>query len=175
MKIIFLILSLVIFSFAASVDCTQIFESRKSELLQEIEKIDEARQSFEALKAATNSLFDQQKAKVDADKKVLSQKEEELKQKQKYIEDLIAKNQKLLDAVKGAKNDKITETYTKMKDSAAAGIFENLSTDEASAIIFALPAKKISQILAKMDPLKASKVTERLRLGPPFDVKKRVK
>ena len=47
---------------AETIDCTKIFEERKSELLREIEKIDEARQSFEALQAATNVLFDKQRA-----------------------------------------------------------------------------------------------------------------
>jgi flagellar motility protein MotE (MotC chaperone) len=164
-----LILILINFSFGASVDCTQVFEQRKSELIKEIDNIDEARQSFEALKAATNSLFDKQKTKMQSDLKSLKDKEDELNKKQKHIEELIAKNQKLIDAIKGLKNDKITETYTKMKDSAAAAVFENLSTDEASAILFTLPAKKISKVMAKMDPVKASKITVRLRKGPPFD------
>ncbi len=169
MKILYLVLILINFSFGASVDCTQVFEDRKSELLKEVDNIDEARQSFEALKAATSSLFDKQKAKMLKDQKTLQDKEDELSKKQKNIEELIAKNQKLLDAIKGVKNSKISETFTKMKDSAAAAVFEDLSADEASAIIFTLPAKKISKILAKMDPLKASKITLRLRLGPPFD------
>lgn len=169
MKILYLILILMNFSFGASVDCTQVFEERKAELIKEVDNIDEARQSFEALKAATNSLFDKQKEKVQEGQKALKNKEDELNKKQKHILDLIAKNQKLIDTIKGLKNDKITETYTKMKDSAAAAVFEDLSTDEASAILFTLPAKKISKIMAKMDPVKASKITVRLRIGPPFD------
>ncbi len=170
MKILYLVLILINFSFGASVDCTQVFEDRKAELLKEVDNIDEARQSFEALKAATNALFDKQKARILEDKKALKDKEAKLDKKQKYIEELIAKNQKLLDTIKGVKNSKISETYTKMKDSAAASVFENLSPSEASAIIFTLPAKKISKILAKMDPKKASLITLRLKLGPPFDV-----
>lgn len=157
------------FSYGASVDCTQVFESRKSELIKEVDNIDEARQSFEALKAATNSLFDKQKAKMLSDQDVLKQKRDELNKKQKHIEELIAKNQKLIDTIKGLKTDKITQTYTKMKDSAAASVFENLSTNEASSILFTLPAKKISKIMAKMNPVKASKITVRLQAGPPFD------
>jgi len=158
------------FSYGASVDCTQVFEDRKSELIKEVDNIDEARQSFEALKDATNSLFDKQQQKMLSDQKTLKDKKDELNKKQKYIEELIAKNQKLIDTIKGLKNDKITETYTKMKDSAAASIFENLSTNEASSILFTLPAKKISKVMAKMDPAKASKITVRLQAGPPFDI-----
>jgi len=169
LKSIFLIISLVIFSYASSVDCNQIFESRKSELLQDIEKIDEARQSFEALKAATNALFDKQKKHIEKENKELAEKKMKLAAKKKQIEELIAKNQKLLDIIKGAKDDKMSETYSKMKDSAAASIFEDLSAEEASSILFTLPANKISKILAKMDPRKASSVTLRLKKGPPFD------
>ena len=47
-----LILFLSVLLFGETIDCTKIFEERKSELLKEVEKIDEARQSFEALQAA---------------------------------------------------------------------------------------------------------------------------
>ena len=163
-------MSLVMFSYAKSVDCNQIFESRKSELLQDIEKIDEARQSFEALTAATNALFDKQKDHIKEENKKLEIKKTQLKAKKKQIEELIAKNQKLLDIIKGAKDDKISETYSKMKDSAAASVFEDLSAEQASSILFTLPAKKLSKILAKMDPKKASSITLRLKKGPPFDI-----
>lgn len=53
---------------AETIDCTKIFEERKEELLKEVEKIDEARQSFEALKAATNSLLDKQKASLNKER-----------------------------------------------------------------------------------------------------------
>lgn len=162
-------LVLVLSSYGATVDCKQIFESRKAELLKEIEKIDEASQSFEALKAATNALFEKQKKHIEEENKKLDMRKEELLKQQKHIEELVAKNKKLLSLIKSAKNDKLSQTYTKMKDSAAASVFEDMSTDEASSIIFTLPAKKISKILAKMDPKKASAITIRLQKGPPFD------
>ena len=56
-----------------------------------------------------------------------------------------------------------------MKESAAAGILESLPINESAAVIFTLEAKKISKIMAKMDPIKASQITQRLRIGPPFD------
>jgi len=34
--------------------------------------------------------------------------------------------------------------------------------------MFTLQAKKVSKIMAKMDPKKASQVTQRLVKGPPF-------
>lgn len=175
MKTIFLIVILVVSSFSQTVDCTQIFESRKSELLREVEKIDDARQSFEALKAATNALFDKRKAQIDQDRVAIVQKEVDLNATRQQINDLIAQNQQILNEIKGLKSDKISQTYAKMKDSAAATIFESLSTEEASSILFMLQAKKISQILAKMDPVKASKITIRLSVGPPFNAIKKMK
>ena len=154
--------------FAETVDCTQVFEERKSELLKEIEKVDEARQSFEALQAATNALFDKQKAKLDEQRDNLNATMRKIANKEENIKKMLEENKQLLETINGAKNDKISETYSKMKDSAAAGILSELNTTEAAAVLFSLKAKKVSKIMAKMDPKKASKITQRLVLGPPF-------
>ena len=163
--IFFMLFSVV---FAETVDCTQVFEERKSELLKEIEKIDEARQSFEALQAATNALFDKQKAKLDEQRNDLNATMRKIANKEENIKKMLEENKQLLETINGAKNDKISETYSKMKDSAAAGILSELNTREAAAVLFSLKAKKVSKIMAKMDPKKASKITQRLVLGPPF-------
>ncbi len=154
--------------FAETIDCTQVFEQRKVELLKEIEKIDEARQSFEALQAATNSLFDKQQQKLDTQRDDLNATMRQVDAKKEEVKTMLAENKKLLEAINGAKNDKISETYSKMKDSAAAGILSELSNTEAAAVLFTLQAKKVSKIMAKMDAKKASKITQRLVLGPPF-------
>jgi len=154
--------------FAETIDCTKVFEERKVELLKEIEKIDEARQAFEALQAATNALFDKQQAKLDSQRDDLNATMREIASKEDGIKKMLEENKKLLASIDGAKNDKISETYSKMKDSAAAGILSELSTTEAAAVLFTLQAKKVSKIMAKMDAKKASKITQRLVLGPPF-------
>lgn len=154
--------------FADTIDCTKVFEERKVELLAEIEKIDEARQSFEALQAATNSLFDKQKAKLRKEKSDIDATMSAVTAKEKKIEQMLEENKKLLEAIDGAKNDKISDTYAKMKDSAAAGIIEELSVDEGAAVLFTLQAKKVSKIMSKMTPKRASEITTRLRVGPPF-------
>lgn len=171
MKIFLSIILFVTVVFSETIDCTKVFEERKFELLSEIEVIDEARQSFEALKAATNSLFDKQQISLDKQREDLNATMKSIENKEANIKKMLEENQRLLDAIEGAKNDKISETYSKMKDSSAAGILEELPVDEASAVIFTLPAKKVSKIMAKMDPIKASKITQRLRVGPPFDDK----
>ncbi len=154
---------------AETIDCTKVFEERKSELLREVEKVDEARQSFEALQAATNALFDKQKAALKEKEASIEKSKQEIDAKHKEIASMLAENKKLLETVEAKKNEKIGESYEKMKDGAAAAIIEKLPTHEAAAILFGLPAKKISQVMAKMNPQTASTVTQRLKLGPPFN------
>ena len=168
MKIIFTMFILVSILFSETVDCTQVFEERKIELLKEIEKIDEARQSFEALQAATNSLFDKQRAKLDTQRLDINETMKKVTLKEENIKKMIEENKKLLASIEGAKNDKISDSYSKMKDSAAAAILSELPTNESAAVMFTLQAKKVSKIMAKMDPKKASQVTQRLVKGPPF-------
>ncbi len=168
MKILVIVFMFYTIVFAETIDCTKVFEERKVELLKEIEKIDEARQVFEALQAATNALFDKQQAKLDLQKDDLNATMRKISSKEDGIKKMLEENKKLLASINGAKNDKITETYSKMKDSAAAGILSELSNTEAAAVLFTLQAKKVSKIMAKMDAKKASKITQRLVLGPPF-------
>ena len=168
MKILVIVFIFFTTVFAETIDCTKVFEERKVELLKEIEKIDEARQAFEALQAATNSLFDKQQAKLDSQRDDLNATMREIASKENGIKKMLEENKKLLASINGAKNDKISETYSKMKDSSAAGILSELSNTEAAAVLFTLQAKKVSKIMAKMDAKKASKITQRLVLGPPF-------
>lgn len=154
--------------FGETIDCTQIFEARKGELLKEVEKIDESRQSFEALQAATNVLFDKQKATLKEKENSIEKTKQAIDAQEKQIASMLAENKKLLELIEAKKNEKMDETYIKMKDASAAAILEKLPVHEASALMFGLPAKKMSQILAKMDAKKASEITQRLKLGPPF-------
>ncbi len=162
---ILLISSLV---YAETIDCTQVFETRKGELLHEVEKIDEARQSFEALQAATNALFEKQKNVLKEKENALAKTKAEIEAKEQQISAMLAENKKLLEQVESKKNDKLDETYIKMKDAAAAAIFEKLPVHEGAAMMFGLPAKKVSQILAKMNPQIASEIMQQLKKGPPF-------
>ncbi|MBN1840361.1 MAG: PDP protein [Campylobacterales bacterium] len=162
------ILLIASFLYAETIDCTKVFEERKSELLKEIEKIDEARQSFEALQAATNTLFEKQKNALNEKESALVKTKEEILAKEKQITLMLEENKKLLAQIEAKKNDKLDETYIKMKDAAAAAIIEKLPVHEGAAILFGLPPKKLSQIMAKMDPQIASEITQSLKKGPPF-------
>lgn len=168
MKSIALLIFLSVLMCAETIDCTQIFEGRKTELLKEVEKIDEARQSFEALQAATNALFEKQRSAIKEKEDAIAKTKQAIDVKEKSIALMLEENKKLLELIDSKKNGKIDETYLKMKDASAAAILEKLPLHEAAAIIFSLPAKKISLIFAKMDVQKASEITQRLRQGPPF-------
>ena len=150
-------------------DCTKVFEERKVELLKEIEKIDEARQSFEALKAASNALFDKRDAALKEKQLQVDEVLRQINEKEKSIEILIKKNEALLASIDDIKDNKISETYNKMKEGSAASILESMKRPEAAGILFTLPAKKVSKIMAKMTPEAASDVTVLLTKGPPFD------
>ena len=163
-----LFLMMATFVCAETVDCTQVFEQRKKELLREVEKIDEARQSFEALQGASNALFEKQKVSLKEREAALAKAKLELEAKEKQIAQMLEENRKLLEQVEAKKTEKVDETYIKMKDAAAASIIEKLPSHEAASIMFGLPAKKVSQIMAKMNPQVASDITQKLKKGPPF-------
>lgn len=173
MKSLLVVLFLMVSVFAQSstYECNQIFEQRKAELTKKIEKIDEAREAYEALRAATNALLDKKRKMLAQKERDINATLQEVKKKEEEIKSLITKNQELLKAIKEAKDDKISSTYSKMKDSAAAQILTNMKVYEACKILFNLSPKKISKIMAKMPPTKASVITERLLKGPPFKEK----
>jgi len=83
MKHIWILLTGSLLFAADAIDCTKVFDERKGELLKEIEKIDEARQSFEALQAATMHCLKSKKVHLKK-KRVLWQKQsKKLRQKSK--------------------------------------------------------------------------------------------
>lgn len=174
MKKILLFLFIFTCSYSSSTtDCTAVFEERKAELAKEIEKIDEARQVAEAIKAANDVLYER---KMKALAKEQAKNEDILRQIKKENEQLKKtneENKKLIASIKDIKNNKLSETYNKMKEGAAAGIMENMTRGEAASILFTLPPKKVSKIMAKMTPNVASEITVLLTKGPPFEVKKK--
>jgi flagellar motility protein MotE (MotC chaperone) len=149
-------------------DCTKIFEERKEELRREAEQVDEARQSFEALKAASTALFERQEKAIEQKRAELEAYEQQLKEKEEAIQKQLEENRKILALIKEAKENRLVETYAKMRDNAAAQILESMDRKEAAGIFFALPPKKVSKIMAKMDPVAASEITSLLNEGPPF-------
>ncbi len=172
MRRVFLILSFLLslsFAKVPLVDCDQIFELRKDELLREMERIDERQQEFEAYQEASKTLIEQKNEKLSKKLDELDATLKEIEDKKKEIAKIHTQNKELLDQIKVAKDDKIRDTYLKMKDKKAATILDTMPIPKAAGILFTLTPKKISKIMAKMDPNNASQVTLLLKAGPPFD------
>ena len=175
MKIILLFLAIMIqtlFAENSSVDCNKIFDLRKHEIARDLERIEEQKQSLEALKNANAALL------LKKETQLLEREEEvklalELAEKTKKEALVVFEdNKKMLASIKEAKDDKLSKTYLKMKDAKAAAILDNMKQHEAALILFNLTPKKISKIMAKMDPNNASGITKLLSDGPPYEAKK---
>jgi flagellar motility protein MotE (MotC chaperone) len=149
-----------------SYECTKIFESRKNELLVELGRIDEERQSLDALKRATEDLLKKKESVVQGKDSRVDQKLQEISAKEASTKKILEQNKKILDEIKQLKSDKVSQAFAKMKPSASAGILSQMPLEEASAIMGSLNSKVVGQILAKMDPKKGSEITAALRRIP---------
>ncbi len=140
-------------------ECTEIFKARKSELLVELERIDEQKQALSALKYATEELLTKRETSLSQKEEVVERKLVEIREKESAIKIMLQKNEKVLKESKSLKKSKITQTFAKMKAAAASKILSDMQTDEAATILLSLKPKIIGQILMKMDSKKASELT----------------
>ncbi|WQT67045.1 MotE family protein [Helicobacter pylori] len=151
--------------------CSAIFESKKAELKDDLRRLSEKEQSLRILQTENarlldekNDLLNKKEKEVEEKLKNLAAKEEAFKtlqtEEKKRLKNLIEENEGILRGIKQAKDSKIGETYSKMKDSKSALILENLPTQNALEILMALKPQELGKILAKMDPKKAAALTE---------------
>lgn len=140
-------------------DCTEIFKERKSELLVELERIDEQKQALSALKQATEDLLKKKESRVNQKEEEVNNKLLEISKKEDSIKKMLAKNEIILKEVKSTKMSKIAQTFAKMKAASASGILSDMDPKEAVAILNSLKPKTVGQILTKMDAKKASELT----------------
>ena len=154
--------------FKIPVDCVFIFETRKDELKRELAKIDEARQALEAFRASSAALFEERNAKLAAKEAEINATLARAQEEKKQTEQLIKKNDEILKELKTMTSDKVGETYGKMKDQAAADVLSAMDRADAASIMYSLSPKKISAIMAKMEPNAASEITLLITQGPPF-------
>ncbi|MGL2446849.1 MotE family protein [Helicobacter pylori] len=151
--------------------CSAIFESKKAELKDDLRQLSEKEQSLRILQTENARLLDEKsdllnkkEKEIDEKLKNLAAKEEAFKtlqtEEKKRLKNLIEENEDILREIKQAKDSKIGETYSKMKDSKSALILENLPTKNALEILMALKPQELGKILAKMDPKKAAALTE---------------
>ena len=154
--------------FKIPVDCVSIFEARKDEIKKEIARLDEARQSLEAFRASSAALFEERNAKLAAKEAEINATLSRAQEEKKQTEQLLKKNGEILKELKTMTSDKVGETYGKMKDQAAADVLSAMDRADAASIMYSLSPKKISAIMAKMEPTAASEITLLIKQGPPF-------
>jgi len=164
MKILFLIIftlsSLIALETSDRLfDCTEIFKERKSELLVELERIDEQKQALSALKVATEELLKKKESNLSQKEEVVDAKLSEITQKENSIKTMLKRNEEILKTVKSTKMNKIAQTFAKMKAGAASNILSDMDKHEAAAILTSLKPKTVGQILTKMKPKRASELT----------------
>ncbi|PHQ65931.1 MAG: PDP protein [Sulfurimonas sp.] len=140
-------------------DCTEIFKERKSELLVELERIDEQKQALSALKIATEELLKKKEIRLTQKEEVVDRKLTEITTKENSIKKMLKRNEEVLKETKNIKMDKIAQTFAKMKAGAAANILSDMEAQEAASILHSLKPKTVGKILTKMDAKKASVLT----------------
>jgi flagellar motility protein MotE (MotC chaperone) len=140
-------------------DCTKVFEDRKNELLLQLDQIDEQQQSLSALKIATDNLLKKKTALLKIQEQDVNDKLKLVTQKEKAIKKMLDENKKILASMKKATKDKISQTYSKMKPAAAAGVLSDMNESVAAGILRDLNPKVIGKILTQMSPQKASRLT----------------
>jgi len=143
-------------------ECTEIFNERKSELLVELERIDEQKQALSALKIATEELLKQKGSKLSLKEDQVDEKLTIVTQKEESIKKMLQKNEVILKELKETKMSKIAQTFSKMKPSSASGILSAMDAKDATAILRSLKPKVVGKILTKMDAKKASELTQLL-------------
>jgi len=140
-------------------ECTEIFKERKSELLVELERIDEQKQALSALQAATEELLQKKETKLSRQEEIVDQKLADITKKETSVKNMLAKNEEVLKETKELKMSKIAQTFAKMKPASSANILSDMDAKEAVAILHSLKPKTVGKILTKMDAKKASELT----------------
>lgn len=151
------------------VDCNIIFEQRKDELLRELRNIEEQKRVMITLHNEQQALNDKKLQELQLKEQKIESLLKDAKDKEAEIRALIKQNEDILATIQNANSDKISQTYSRMQDSKAAPIIENMPLRDAAELLYSMEAKDMGKILAKMNPQRAAKLTEILKLGPPFE------
>ncbi len=166
MKSVKLLLILLLFSplFAVDnqklIDCYEIFAQKKAELESEAEQILEQKEALESLKSTYMALMKKKEKEFNLKQQEMNATLTKIENEKKAIQNLIKKNRQILEAIKEAKLNKLTQSYAKMRPKNAASILENMNDKDALKILSQLPARILSKILASMTPSKAAHFTQ---------------
>ena len=161
-----LLLLIPLFLFAVDnqklLDCYEIFSQKKAELEAQAEKIIERQEALESLKNTYMALFKKKEEKIKLKEKELNATLAKIEQEKNAIKQLLDENKKILQEIKKAKLDKVTQSYAKMRPKNAAQILSNMPVLDALKIVQKLPPKIIAKIFSKMDPKKAAMFSDLL-------------
>lgn len=149
--------------------CNKIFEQRKNEIVLEVQNLEQQKRLMTSLYEEQQAINDKKLQNLKLQEQKIDTLLKEAADRENEIKELIKQNEELLENIKNAKNDKITQTYAKMRDSKAGAIIENMPLKEAAELLFSMDSKDMSKILSKMTPQRAAQLTEMLKSGPPFE------
>ena len=162
----FLIIFLFLFSPLFAVDnqklfeCYQIFSQKKAELEAEAQNLIERQEAFESLKNTYMALMKKKEAELKKKQLEINATLQKIENEKQEIKKLLAENKQILQDIKNAKMNKITQSFSKMKAKNAASILENMNTKDAVNILQKLSPRTLSKIFAKMDANKAAIYTQ---------------
>lgn len=140
-------------------ECTEIFKQRKSELLVELERIDEEKQALNALKVATEELLKKKEVSLTLKEQEIEKKLNDATQKEENAKAMLEKNEAVLKEIRSIKMGKVAESFAKMKPASASKVLAEMDAEDAVTILKTLQPKNVAQILSKMDSKKASELT----------------
>ena len=145
------------------INCYEIFEQRRAELEMILDKIDEQKQAFIALKDANMHIIKQREKKLLQQEKEVNATLNKIELIKKQNEELVKKYQQILQEIKKTTNSKLVKSYAKMRAGNAAKILQDMDMNSSLNILYQLSPKTLSKILSKMDPTKAAILSEKLQ------------
>jgi len=175
MRIVFLSIAAVSLMFGAQKsslsadDCNRIFEQRKQELVLKLEQIEEKQHALDALQNASKTQQGQREERLKQKLGEINILLEDIKKREANTKAMLDENKKILEEIQKAKENRLTQTYAKMKPAAAAAVLAEMTPTSAAGILFTLEPKRVAEFMSKMDAKKASEISERLKKGPPFN------
>jgi len=151
------------------INCYEIFEQKRTTLEMLLDKINEQKQSFIALKNANLHLIKKRELKLKQKEKEINSTLAKIEQTKKENKELVKKYQKILEEIKKVQTSKIVQSYSKMRAGNAAKILQDMDMNSSLDIISKLSPKVLSKIFAKMDTKKAAVLTTKLKNYIPKD------
>ncbi|STQ85681.1 PDP protein [Helicobacter muridarum] len=165
---------------ALAKQCTAIFEARKDEIAFHLSKLQQQQSTLQILTEENTKLLKEKEEQIKLKEQALQQMYGDMKkeQSQKQSESdaklaeakaLLAKNEEILKQINGIKENKLAESYAKMKDNKAAPIIAAMPNEDAILILLSLKPNQMGSILAQMQPDKAAELSKLIRLYPGID------